>query len=67
VDHKENGYLAEPYSSEELAHGIEWVVADKNRNKCLSKQVRMKAEVQFDIEKVAKWYIELYKKVVAKS
>jgi glycosyltransferase involved in cell wall biosynthesis len=67
VDHKENGYLAEPYSSEDLARGIEWMLADGNRNKWLSKQARKKAEVQFNIEKVAKRYIKLYKKVVAKS
>lgn len=67
VDHNENVYLAEPYSSNDLARGIEWVLADENRNKWLSKQARKKAEEQFDIEKVAKRYIELYKKVVAKS
>ena len=67
VDHKENGYLAEPYSSNDLARGIEWVLADENRNKWLSKQARKKAEEQFDIEKVAKRYMKFYKKVVAKS
>jgi glycosyltransferase involved in cell wall biosynthesis len=50
-----------------LARGIEWILADENRNKWLSKQARKKAEEQFDIEKVAKRYMKLYKKVVAKS
>jgi glycosyltransferase involved in cell wall biosynthesis len=49
-----------------LARGIEWVLKDENRNKWLSKKARKKAEVQFDIEKVAKRYMKLYKKVVAK-
>ena len=42
VVHKETGYLATPYKSEELAWGIEWCVENESclRTKCLEKATR---------------------------
>lgn len=53
VDHKVCGYLAEPYNPEDLATGIEWVLAKTARGKHLSQMARKRAEQEFDIEKVA--------------
>lgn len=63
VDHKINGYLAEPYSPEDLAHGIEWVLNHPNYDE-LSKNARKKVEEKFDSKIVAEQYIELYEKIL---
>ena len=61
IDHKINGYLATNCDAEELAKGILWILKDDERYKQLSQHAREKAECNFDIEKIAKRYIELYK------
>jgi glycosyltransferase involved in cell wall biosynthesis len=44
IKHKENGYLAKPYESRDLAQGIIWILEDENRRKMLSFHARKKAE-----------------------
>ncbi|MBY0244867.1 MAG: glycosyltransferase [Sphingobacteriaceae bacterium] len=63
IDHKINGYLAEPYSPEDLARGIEWVLHHPNYDE-LSKNARKKVEEKFDGKIVAQQYIDLYKKIL---
>lgn len=65
VDHKINGYLAEPYRPEDLAKGIEWVI-NHPKYDGLCKAARKKAQ-QFDINKISKQYIDLYKDLIAKN
>ena len=65
VDHKKNGYLARPFDPEDLAHGVKWVMEDLLRYKELSQKAREKVEREFAAEKVAKKYIQLYKKILA--
>lgn len=60
IDHKQNGYLAEPFSSTDLAEGIQWVL-DSPNYESLSKNAREKVLKCFDSKIVAKRYIELYK------
>ena len=60
IDHKQNGYLAEPFSSTDLAEGIQWVLNSPNYES-LSKNAREKVLKCFDSKIVAKRYIELYK------
>lgn len=60
VEHQKNGYLAKPYESEDLAHGIAWVLSDEVRHHNLSLQARRKVETDFAIDKVAESYIRLY-------
>jgi glycosyltransferase involved in cell wall biosynthesis len=64
VDHKQNGYLATPYSSEDLAEGINWVLEDKKRRQKLSQNARQKVLDNFTLNKVASQYIELYKEII---
>lgn len=64
VEHRETGYLAEPYDPSSLAEGIEWVLADTERRAVLSAAAREKAERAYDIETVARQYLELYRDVV---
>jgi glycosyltransferase involved in cell wall biosynthesis len=64
VDHKQNGYLAQPFESNDLARGIEWVLADEERYKQLCHAAREKAVTHFDIKKVAKQYVDLYQSLL---
>lgn len=66
VTHQRNGYLAEPYDPGDLARGIEWVL-EYGDNQKLSENARNKALENFDLDKVAKQYISLYRKVINKN
>jgi len=61
VDHKDTGYLADPYDPEDLAQGIDWVLEEPDRNKKLSKNGREAARDRFDISRVVEQYHNLYK------
>mgnify|MGYP006300006301 CR=1 FL=1 len=64
IDHKENGYLAEPYKTEDLAAGIEWMLKDIPRLEKLSRAAREKVVKEFDYSVVAPKYIELYENIL---
>ena len=64
IDHKLNGYLANPFDTTDLAAGINWVLSNDARHKDLCINAREKAAACFDIKKVAKQYAELYGKVI---
>ncbi|MCD4676322.1 MAG: glycosyltransferase family 4 protein [Desulfobacula sp.] len=61
VEHKQTGYLASPFDTEDLAKGIMWVLEDDERWRELSHQSIQKAEKDFDILNIAKKYVDLYK------
>jgi len=61
IDHQKNGYLAKPFDATDLAYGIKWVLEDGSRWKKLSENARAKVVSEFDIVKVAKRYVDLYK------
>lgn len=64
VSHKKNGYLAEPYSVEDMAIGIQWIIEDDARYQELSVVARNKIEADFNLEQVATRYIALYNKII---
>jgi len=64
VDHKINGYKANPFDTSDLAAGINWVLSDNSRHKELCINAREKAVACFDIEKVAGQYAELYMEAI---
>jgi glycosyltransferase involved in cell wall biosynthesis len=64
VDHKKNGYLAEPYDPSDLAKGIDWVIKHKNHQQ-LCQNAREKILKKFDSKVVAKQYIALYNEILA--
>ena len=57
------GYLAEPYSSEDLAKGIKHCV-ENNMNNVLGVAARESALRRFAVDKVSKQYVALYKSLV---
>ena len=58
------GYLAEPYSSEDLAKGIEWCLSH-NIGGVLSKNAREKVMKNYTIDIVSKQYIALYQSLLS--
>jgi len=60
VDHKQDGYLAQPFEIEDLAKGIAWTLEDKERHQKLCKYAREKAEQKFALELQARRYMSLY-------
>lgn len=64
VDHKSNGYLAQPFDTDDLARGIEWVLDTPNYQQ-LCDNARKKVLTHFDSQLVAKQYIALYKEILA--
>ena len=67
IEHKQNGYLAKPFETEDLANGIKWILENEQRYKELSQNAREKAEKEFSIELSAKRYINLYQKILENS
>ena len=67
VDHQKNGYKAQPFEPNDLASGIEWVLADHERWKKLSENARQKVKEEFDVQVVARQYIALYEELLENS
>ena len=65
VDHKETGYLAQPYEVEDLATGITWCLSDKERLKKLGGQARDRAVKLWSPEVVVPQYLDVYKKAIS--
>jgi glycosyltransferase involved in cell wall biosynthesis len=64
IDHKTNGYLAQPFEPEDLAAGIEWILADPGRLTRLQTAAREKVTSTFDSALVARRHLELYRDVL---
>ncbi len=63
IEHEGNGYLARPYDVEDLARGIEWVLAYPEYEK-LCQHARAKVEKEFSSEIVGRKYMALYQKIL---
>ena len=64
VVHGQTGYLAEPYSCDDLAKGIEWVLARDERYAHLSSQARERAVRLWSHQVVVPQYLEVYRRVM---
>ncbi len=62
IDHKTNGYLAQPYDTTDLASGIVWTL--NNTSDSMRKYTYEKALKKYSLEKQAENYIQLYKKLL---
>ncbi len=63
VDHKKNGYLAQPIDTSDLAHGIEWMLDNKDYDIFCSR-ARNKVLNEFDCTVVAESYVKLYNDIL---
>lgn len=66
INHQVNGYLAEPYSTADLAKGIDWVLQHQSPDK-LANNARQKVLENFESSLVATKYIDLYREVLSKE
>lgn len=64
VDHEETGYLAVPFDIDDLAHGIDWILDDADRQERLSERAREVAVERFSIPTVAEQYRTLYERLL---
>lgn len=64
VEDRETGYLAEPFSVEDLANGIVWVLEDAERHARLSANARARAERLWAPEVVVPQYLEVYRRAI---
>jgi len=65
IEHKNNGYLANPFEIEDLSTGIKWVLEDNNRYLNLCRNARTKVEREFGLANIAKKYLQLYRQIIA--
>jgi glycosyltransferase involved in cell wall biosynthesis len=63
VDHRETGWLAEPYDVRELAAGVEWMLNEADRTE-LSAVARGRAVERYEQRSVVRRYLDLYESVV---
>ncbi len=63
IDHKQNGYLANPYDTTDLCNGIIWCL-ENNSNNILGNNARKKVLDNFHIEDITNRYVELYKSLL---
>jgi glycosyltransferase involved in cell wall biosynthesis len=54
----------DPFDTEDLAQGIQWLLADKARHIELSLNARIEATTRFSYPIVAEKYLQVYKEVV---
>lgn len=66
VEHRVTGYLAKPFDTEDLAHGIVWVITDSDRRKGLAEAARHRALSLWAPEVIARKYIGLYAEILGK-
>jgi glycosyltransferase involved in cell wall biosynthesis len=67
IEHQENGYLAQPYKTEDLAQGIAWVIENNERQNKLSERAREKAQQEFTLKIQARRYLSLVSEILAGS
>ncbi len=65
IEHKKHGYVVEDFSSDELKKAIEWMSNENEIKKIDSDKIRQKAQ-NFDSNKIALEYIELYSRILKK-
>lgn len=65
IEHQQNGYLAQPLDSEDLAQGIAWVVENSERHHKLGDRARKKAEQEFNCERQARHYLSLFNELLS--
>lgn len=64
VEHKVTGYLADAFSVEDLAEGIEWSLENKERHNQLSINARNRAVQLWSINIVVPQYLDVYQEAM---
>jgi glycosyltransferase involved in cell wall biosynthesis len=64
VAHKETGYLAKPFDTQDLANGICWVLDEQTKGDYLSKNSRQRAVSLFAPEVAGQKYLQMYENML---
>jgi glycosyltransferase involved in cell wall biosynthesis len=64
IEHQKTGYLADPFSAEDLSRGIVWILENGDRYSTLSRNARKKVEKEFSPDIVVNKHINLYNDVI---
>jgi glycosyltransferase involved in cell wall biosynthesis len=67
IDHRHDGYLADSYSTDDLAAGITWCLGQVKAGVDLGRRARAKVKAKFDIDVVAASYERLYRRILARA
>lgn len=65
IQHKFNGYLAEPYDTIDFANGINWAIIESANNSKISENARNFAVDNFSLSVIAQKHIELYQSLLS--
>ncbi|MCI5178817.1 MAG: glycosyltransferase [Candidatus Electrothrix sp. AW3_4] len=60
IDHKVNGYLAEPFDTEDLSRGIQSILENKTWCEGIAEKCRRKALDEYDVNIQVRRYLELF-------
>jgi glycosyltransferase involved in cell wall biosynthesis len=63
IRHKENGFIAEGFDSNNFAEGVAWILKDASRRERLSKNCVTHVQRNFSQEVIAKRYAAVYERV----
>lgn len=63
IEHKENGYLAKPFCTDDLAYGISFIFNNQNQE-ILSHNSRKTVEEKFTLQLQAQRYLEVYREAI---
>ena len=64
VTHRETGWLAKGFDTDDMAEGIGWILAERKRKIALGSAARAKAERLWDPRVIADAYINEYREIV---
>ena len=67
IEDKENGYLADYRSADDLSEGITWVLGDQEKLKELGQRAREKVLDSYTYENVGKQYLALYHSLLSEK
>lgn len=65
--HEKTGYLAKPFDTNDLAHGIAWLLSDEKRLADMAEAARADAVSRFSYPVIASAYHALYEQVINKT
>lgn len=66
ISHKENGYLAKGFNTDDLLNGIEWLLNNSNL-KQISENAHQSIKNKFLDSKIATQYIDVYSKMISEN
>lgn len=67
IDHKINGFMANPFNVSELAEGLSWALLNDSRSNDISNMCRKKIIENFDLKIIAHKYKNLFQELLKKK